>query len=55
MAQVRRGDRIHVFESLSDLQPMRCASRSTILHSRQPAELRAAEANVPHAKMQHLQ
>ena len=54
MARVRGGDRVHVFESLSDLQVIRNASRSTTSRSLQPA-LCAAESNVPHAETQNLQ
>ena len=54
MARVRRGDRVHVFESLSDLQVIQNASRSMTSRSLQPA-LCAAEANVPHVKTQNLQ
>ena len=54
MARVRGGDRVYVFESLSDLQVIRNASRSTTSRSLQPA-LCAAESNVPHAETQNLQ
>ena len=32
MARMRSGYRVHVFESLSDLQAIQCASRNKILH-----------------------
>ena len=50
-----RGDKVHVFESLSYLQVIRNVSRSTALRSLQPDALRATEANVPHTETQILQ
>ena len=49
MARVRGGERLHVFESLSDLQAIRSASR------RNPDALQAANAEDPRAGMEHLQ
>ena len=51
----RGGDRVHLFELLSDLQAIPNASRSPTLWSLQPDALRAAEANALYSVVQNLQ